>query len=148
VELVRNYCVLNQEFEGDDLEGCLVGSFEDDGARGSGLLDLEPAGGTYAPTVAGLESCEAVLRHGRAEVVAEGLGGGEEGRIDEAANGVDAEVVGAGLAAAGPVEAGHGFAAAGVERLAENIFSAGFDGFCLWHRYRVSIPLSPEGCVR
>lgn len=120
---------LDEEFEGDDFEGVFVGGFEEDGAGGSGLLDLEPAGGADAPAVAGFEAGEAVLGHGGGEVVAEGFGGGEERGVDDAADGVDAQVVGAGLAAAGAVEAGHGIAAADVEGLAEDVFAAGFGGF-------------------
>ena len=89
----------------------------------------EPAGGADAPAVAGFEAGEAILRHGGAEVVAESFGGFEEGGVDDAADGVDAVVVGAGLAAAGAVEAGHGLAAADVEGLAEDVFAAVFDGF-------------------
>ena len=133
MELAGDYGVLDEELEGDDLEGVLVGGFEDDGAGCSGLLDLEPAGGAEAPAVAGLEAVEAVLRHGGGEVVAEGLGGGEEGGVDDTADGVDTEVVGAGLAAAGAVEAGHGFAAACAKRLAEDVLAAGFDGFGAGH---------------
>ena len=59
---------------------------------------------------------------------------------------MDAEVFGAGLAAAGAVEAGHGLAATGVEGLAEDVSAAGFDGFCRWHRCGLSIPLSLERC--
>ncbi len=126
VELGGDDSVLNEELEGDDLEGVLVGGFEDDGAGGSGLLDLQPAGGADAPAVSGFEAGEAVLGHGGGEIVAEGLGGGEERGVDDAADGVDAVVVGAGLAAAGAVEAGHGLAAAGVEGLAEDVFAADF----------------------
>jgi hypothetical protein len=146
VKLVRDYGVPDQKLEGDDLEGGLVGGFEDDGTGCSGLLDLEPAGSADAPAVSGLEASEAVLGHGSAEVVAQSFGGGEEWGVNDAADSVDAEVVGAGLAAAGAVEAGHGFAAAGVERLAEDVFAAGFDGFCGWHRCGLSIPLSLERC--
>ena len=146
MELVRYYGVLDKEFEGDDFEGGFVRGFEDDGAGGSGLLDLKPAGGADAPTVAGFEPGKAVLRHGCAEVVTEGLGGGEERGVDDAADGVDAEVVGAGFAAAGAVKAGHGFATAGIERLAEDVFSAGLDWFCRRHKCSLSIPLSLEGC--
>ena len=53
------------------LEGVLVGGFEDDGAGGAGLADLEPAGGADAPAVAGFEAGEAEVRHGGGEVVAE-----------------------------------------------------------------------------
>ena len=70
VKLIRDYCILDQELEGDNLEGGLVGRFQDDGAGGSSLLDLEPAGSADTPAVAGLEAREAVLRHGSAEVVA------------------------------------------------------------------------------
>lgn len=63
MKLVRYYGVLNQELEGHDLQGGLVGSFEDDRAGGPGLLDLEPAGGADAPAVTGLEAREAVLGH-------------------------------------------------------------------------------------
>jgi hypothetical protein len=137
VELAGNYRKLDQQLKGDDLEGVLVGGFEDDGAGCSGLLDLEPAGGADAPAVAGFEAGKAVLRHGGGEIVAESLGCGEEGRVDDAADGVDAEVVGAGLATAGAVEAGHGLAAADVEWLAEDVFTACLDGLCGGHRLGV-----------
>ena len=129
VELVGDYCILNQKLEGDNGQGGLVGGFEDDRAGCSGLLYLEPAGGADTPSVAGLEAGESVLRHRGAEVVAEGPGDAEELFVDDAADGVDAEVVGAGLAAASAVEAGHGLAAADVKRLAEDVSSAGFDRF-------------------
>ena len=132
VEPVRDYGVLDQQFERDDLEGGLVGGFEDDGAGGSGLLDLEPAGGADTPAVAGSEAGESVLRHGCAEIVAKGLGDAEELFIDDAADGVDTEVVGACVATVVAVEAGRRIlrlAAADVERLAEDVATAGFDGF-------------------
>jgi hypothetical protein len=46
---------------------------------------------------------------------------------------VDSEIVWTGFAAASAVEAGHGLAAAGIEGLAEDVFSAGFDWFSGWH---------------
>jgi hypothetical protein len=103
-----------------------MGGFEDDGASCSGLLDLQPTGGADAPAVSGLEAGEAVLGHGGGEIVAQGFAGGKERRVNDAADGVDAVVFGAGLAAAGAVEAGHGGAATGVEGLAEDVFAAGF----------------------
>ena len=123
---------MDQQFERDDLEGGLVGGFEDDGAGGSGLLDLEPAGGADTPAVAGSEAGESVLRHGCAEIVAKGLGDAEELFIDDAADGVDTEVVGACVATVVAVEAGRRIlrlAAADVQRLAEDVATAGFDGF-------------------
>lgn len=116
--------VLNEKLKWDDLEGVLVGGFENDWTSGAGLLDLEPAGGADAPAVARLEAGEAELGHGSDEVVAEGARGLQEGLIDDAADGVDAEVFGAGVAAAVAVEAGHGGAAAGLQREAEDVFLA------------------------
>jgi hypothetical protein len=129
VELAGDDGVLNEEFEGNNLEGVLVGGFEDDGACGSGLLDLKPAGGTDTPAISGFEASKSELRHGGAEVVAESLGGFEERRIDDAADRVDSVIVGTGLAAASAVETGHGLAAADVQGLAEDVFTAVFDGF-------------------
>lgn len=138
VKLVGDYGELDEELEGDNAEGVLVGGFEDDGAGGSGLLDLQPAGGADAPSVAGLEAGKAVLRHRSDEIVAEALGGGEEVGRDDAADGVDTQVLLAGLAASGSVEAGHGVAAAGGEGLAEDILCGGF----LWldGRHEVGFP--------
>jgi len=127
VELVGDDGVLDEELEGDDVEGRLVGGFETDGAGGSGLLDLEPAGGADAPAVAGLEAGKTVLRHRGGEVVAQGFRSGEEGFIDDAADGVGARVVGPGLAASGAVESGHRSAAAGGQGLAEYVVAAGFE---------------------
>ena len=125
MELIGDDGVADEEFEGHDVEGGLVGGFQDDGAGGTCLLDLEPAGGTDAPAVAGAEAGESVFRHGGGEVVAEGLGGGEERLVHDAADGVDAEVFGASFAAAGTVKARHGFASAGGDGLAKDVFSAG-----------------------
>src|SRR5580700_6700276 len=87
VELAWDYGVLDEELEGDDLEGGFVGGFEDDGAGGSGLLDLEPAGGADAPAVARFQAVEAELWHGGGEVVAESFGGFEERGVYDAADG-------------------------------------------------------------
>ena len=73
MKLGWDHCVLNQKLEGHDLQSGFVCSLENDGARRSGLLNLEPAGRTDTPAVARLEACEAVLGHRRAQVVAEGL---------------------------------------------------------------------------
>jgi hypothetical protein len=129
VELAGDDGVLDQKFERNNPEGVFVGGFEDDGAGGSGLSDLQPAGGTDAPAVTGLETGETKLRHGGAEVVPESFGSFEEALVDDAADGVNAVVFRAGFAAASAIEAGHGLAAAGVERLAQNVFAAVFGGF-------------------
>ncbi len=121
--------VLNEQLERNDLQGVLVSGFEDDGAGSPGLLHLKPALRTHAPTVARLQTGEAELRHRSAEIVAERLGGGQERRIDDAADGVNAVVFGTGLAAACAIEAGHGLAAAGIQRLAEDVRAAVLEGF-------------------
>ena len=135
VELAGDDGVLDQKLERNNLERVFVGGFENDRAGSSSSLNLEPAGGTDAPAVAGFEASETELRHGSAEIVAQSLGGFKEWSVDDAADGVNAMVFGAGLAAAGAVEAGHGLAAADVERLAENVFAAVFDGFDGGHRF-------------
>ncbi len=139
VKLAGDHRVLDEKLEGDDLEGVLVGGFEDDRAGSTGLLDLQPSGSTDAPAVAGFETGKAKLRHGRAEVVAKSLGGFKEGRIDDTADGVDTVVVGAGLTAAGAVEAGHRLTAADIQGLAKDVFPAIFDGFYGGHETPVRL---------
>jgi hypothetical protein len=129
MELAGNDSVLNEELEGNDLEGVLVGGFENDGAGGTGLLDLKPAGGADTPAISGFEAGKSELWHGGAEVVAKSLGGFEERRVDDAADRVDSMVVGTGLAAARAIEAGHGLAAADIQGLAEDVFATIFDRF-------------------
>jgi hypothetical protein len=133
VELVRNDRVLDEKLEGDDAEGVLVSRFENDGTGCSGLLDFEPAGGADAPAVAGFEAGKAELGHGSREIVAERLRGSEKGLIDDAADGVDANVVGTGVATAIPEKAGHRLAAANSEGLPEDVSSEVFDGFGIRH---------------
>ena len=70
VELAGNHGVLDEKLKGNDLERVLMGGFQDDRAGCASLLNLQPARSTEAPSVAGLEASEAVLRHGSAEVVA------------------------------------------------------------------------------
>ena len=135
VKLAGDNRVLNKQLEWNDFEGVLVSGFEDDRAGGTSLLDRKPAGGTHAPAVAGFEAGKAKLRHGSAEVVAERLGGFEEGSVDDAADGVDAEVFGAGLAAAGAVEAGHRLAATDIKRLTEDVLATVLDGFDVGHAF-------------
>lgn len=113
---------LEQGLEGDDVESVLVGGLEDDRAGGTGFVYLQPAGGADAPAVAGLEAGKAVLRHGGGKIVAETSGGGEELGCDDAADGVDTDVVRAGAAAAVAIEARHGVVPARFERLTKNIF--------------------------
>ena len=106
-----------------------MGGFEDDGACGARLLNLKPTGGADTPAVSGFEASEAELRHGGAEVVAKGFRGFEEWFVYDAADGVDSVIIGAGLAAAGTVEAGHGLAAADIQRLAKDVLATILDRF-------------------
>ena len=94
----------------------------------------EPAGGADAPAVAGFEAGETVLRHRGEEIVAEGLGGCEEGRVDDAADGVDAVVVGAGVAAAVAVEAGHRARSRRCRGAGRGRCGRGIYGLCGGHR--------------
>ena len=128
VKRVRDDGVFNQDFERNNRQRGLVGRLQHDRATCPGLLDLKPPRGADAPAIAGFEARKAKLRHGRAEVVAEEFGDAKELLVDDAADGVDAEVVRTGLAAAGAIETCHGLAAADLERLAENISSASLDG--------------------
>jgi len=135
VELAGDDGVLDQKLERNDLEGVFVSGLEDDRAGGSGLLDLEPAGRADAPAVAGFEAGEAKLRQRGTEIVAQSLGGFKEWSVDDAADGVDAMVFGARLATARAVKTRHRLAAADVERLAEDVFTAVLDGFDGGHRF-------------
>src|ERR1700748_491653 len=128
VKLAGDDRVLNQKLERDDFESVFVSCFEDDGAGGASLLHLKPASGTDAPAVAWFQAGKAELRHRSAEVIAERLGGFKKGSVDDAADGVDTEIVRSGFAAAGAVKAGHRLAAADVKGLAEDVLAAVFDG--------------------
>lgn len=121
MKLVGDDGVLYQELEGHNLEGVLVGGFEDDRAGCAGLLYLEPAGGTDTPAVARLKSLKAILRHRSGEIVAERLAGGQKTLVYDTADRVDAEIIGAGVAAAVPVEASHWFTATDSERLTKHV---------------------------
>ena len=59
VEVVGDDGELEKDVEGDDAEGVLVGSFKHDGAGGTCLKHLQPAGGADAPAVASLEAGKA-----------------------------------------------------------------------------------------
>ena len=131
--------VLEKCLKRDDFEGRLVGRFEHDRAGGPRLDDLQPAAGADAPVVAGLEARESELRHGRGEIVAELRGDGEELGSDDAADGVYAAVVGAGVAAAVTIEAGKRIEAARLERLTEDVLLGGWLGLAAVHRLIVAL---------
>jgi hypothetical protein len=129
VKLVGDYGVLDEELKRNDLERVLMGSFKDNGACCTRLLHLQPARGADAPPIARFQPCEAMMWHGCTEVITKSLGRGKKRRIDNTTDGVNTVVVGASLAAARAIKAGHGLATADVERLAKNIFTSVFDGF-------------------
>src|SRR5690606_26480181 len=87
-------------------------------------ISLEPARRAQAPAVAGHEAGEAELRLRGRQVVAAEAGEPEERRRDLDTYSVRAHVLGAGVAAAVPKEAGQRALAACLERLAEHV-----DGF-------------------
>src|SRR5439155_7204290 len=87
----------------------------------AGIEGFLPARGAQAPTIAGLETGKAGCRDRARQIVAGGVRKGEELRIDPGAYGMDAEILGTGLAAAGAIEAGQWVRAALGERFAEHI---------------------------
>src|SRR5215472_1377871 len=109
---------------------------------------LLPTRRAKAPTIAGLEPGKAEGRHRRREVVAGGLGKGEEFGIHAHADRVHAKILGSRLTAAGSVKAGHWPGAAFVERLAENIAwpgaAAGIGTGSIGHRWA---PPQPGRCL-
>ena len=107
--------------ERDDPQGGLVGGGDDDGGGGLGFESFEPPSGAKAPAVPGLEAMEVELGPWGDEVVAASEGEGEESFGDDGADDVAAEVVGAGLAASVPEEAGARDHAAGFEGAAEDV---------------------------
>jgi hypothetical protein len=148
VKLGRDDGVLNKKLEGNDLERVFVRGFEEDGAGRSSLLNLQPAGGADTPAVAGFQAGEAKLRHGGAQIVAEGLRRFEERSIDDAADCVDTKIVRTSLTAAGAVEAGHWLAAADVQGLAEDVLATILDGFRCWHRFYCNSDRIDRGLCR
>jgi hypothetical protein len=110
--------VFDEDLKRNDAEGSFVRSFKHDRAASSGLLNLEPASGAEAPAVAGFEAGKAELRHRGREIVAELTGDAEEFLSNNAADGVDPEVVRSRLTAAGAVETSHRLAPADLKGLA------------------------------
>jgi hypothetical protein len=64
--------------EADDQQRGFVGGVENHLWRLAGEQGLLPAGGTEAPTIAGLQAGKSELRARRRQVVTAGLGEGEE----------------------------------------------------------------------
>src|ERR1043165_9477906 len=100
--------VLLEVFERHDVEGDGVRGLEHDLGRSAGIERLLPAAGAQAPAIARLEAGKAVLRHGSREVVALGLGEGEELGGHDHTDRMQADILAAGVAATVTIEAGHG----------------------------------------
>ena len=124
-------------FEIDPFEGGFVSGGEGDGWGAAGIEGFFPTGDAEAPAVAGFEAGEVPLGSGGGEVVAAEVGEIEKFLGGLNADGVQADIAGAGAAVAVAVEAGHGFAAAAGERFEEDVGAHGWimneaGGECLW----------------
>lgn len=108
-------------FEIDPFEGGFVGGGEGDGWGAAGIEGFFPTGDAEAPAVAGFEAGEVPLGSGGGEVVATEIGEIEKLLGGLNADGVQADIAGAGAAVAVAVEAGHGFAAAAGERFEKDV---------------------------
>jgi hypothetical protein len=89
--------------------------------RLAGLECFLPARRAQAPAVAGLEAGKAIFRHRGREIVAARFGEFEKLRRRDDTDGVTADVVDPGVAAAVPVETGQRRQRAGLDRLAEHV---------------------------
>ncbi len=72
------------------------------------LKSLPPAGRTQAPSIAGLQTGEPVLYNGCGKIIAAGSREIQKGRRHHGANGMTADVLAAGIAAAVPIKTRHG----------------------------------------
>src|SRR5260370_39310163 len=91
----------------------------------AGVKGFLPARRAQTPAIAGFEAGEAGGWDRGRQIVAGGLREGEELGVDPGAHGMDAEILGPSLAAAGAVEAGQRLRAAFGERLAKDVARAG-----------------------
>jgi len=85
--------VLTERCERDDFDGALVRRGENHVRRCPVVMGTEPVGGCNAPPIAGHEAREAVLRHRRAEIVADSLLMREKLLGYDGTNGVTTEVL-------------------------------------------------------
>ena len=112
--LVTAQIVQVHPFQGTD-----VGGFEHHFRCGARIQGFLPPGGAEAPAVSGLESGETGL--GAAEVVADAPAELEELGRHPGAHHMGAQVIGTGVAAPVPVEAGERVEAARLQLLTENV---------------------------
>ena len=119
-------------------------------AAAPGLVGLQPADGDDAPPVAGLQAREAVLGPRRGQVVAEVLLHLQEVGRDDGADGVRAQVLGAGAAVPVPVEAGQRLGAARLQWAAQHVallVGSGVTG-APHRRGRRPVRMASRECVR
>src|SRR5882724_4959160 len=113
--------VFLQQIERYDLQRRLMRPGQADLRRLAGIEGFLPARGAQAPAIAGLQAGKAGGWHRGRQIVAGGPGKGEELGVDPGAYGMDAEILGPSLAAAGAIEAGQRLRAALGERFAKHI---------------------------
>src|ERR1700694_3301597 len=124
--------VLPERLQGHHVEGALVGGGQHYRGGAAFAVGLEPVRGGDAPAVAWHEAGEPVLGYRRRQVVADGALVLQELGGHDGADGVPAEVLGPGRAAAVAVEAGERVGAARFERAPQHVVV----------RHRHSIPLA------
>lgn len=95
MQLVRNDCILNQQFERHDLQGLLMCRLKNDRAASPRSLNLKPPRRANAPSVPRLEPFKTKLWPGRRQIVAKLLGDLKKSLIDYAADRVNAQIIGA-----------------------------------------------------
>lgn len=112
-------------FEIDPLQRRFMGGGETHGRGAAGIEGFLPARDTETPAVAGLEAGKIPLGGGGGEIVAAEIGEVQKllGRLN--ANGVQADITGAGAAVAIAIKPGHRFAAAAGERFEKDVGTHG-----------------------
>src|SRR5262249_27657244 len=95
-----------QELKGHDLQRSLVRPRQTHPRRLAGAERLLPARRAETPAIARLQPGKPDLRHRGRQIVAGSFGKRQELGIDAGAHGVNADILGPGLATAGAVEAG------------------------------------------
>ena len=111
--------------QGAFFQSGLVGGAQAHPWCATSLKGFLPAAGAQTPAVACFQAFEAKLGPGGAEVVTLGFGEFEEFVGDHGADGMQAKVIGADVAAAIAVEAGHRVFAAGFQFFAQYVYRFG-----------------------
>ena len=113
--------VLQKQVEGYDLQRVLMCRLKNDWARRACLLHLQPSRRANTPAVARLQAGESILWHRSGKIIAEMGRDCEELLGHDTADGVHAEILGAGVAAAVTIETRLRLGAAGFQRLTQYI---------------------------